>query len=1070
MKNIDEFEQLKGWFKDPPAINRTAPLWVWNDLIAEEQIDFQLLELKNHGFGGAFVHPRPGLVTEYLSEEWFQKWGYALQTAKSLGMKLYIYDENSYPSGFAGGHVPSQLPDCLSTSATYKIKSLSDLKREGASDKDWTVDVKFLKAYACHVEEESQEVTGLTHDLTYVPMEQWSEFGSRFMILEFQEPQTMAWLGDFANVDVLRPEVTKAFLDSTYEAYYKRFGQDFGKDLPAIFTDEPAITGSRIYNMGKKDNIPFSYWLAAQFQERFGYSLLEHLPAIFKNIQCRWFVKKPEKVRYDYFSLIRELWTRNAIEPISRWCHEHGIAWTGHYLENFWPLATSMAVSPAMMANYEYHQWPAIDMLLSNILRNAPTDLLLVTILEINSVANQLGKERTLCETYGAGGWDSTLEDYKRIGDWLLVHGINFINQHLTYGTVAGARKRDHPQSFDWREPWWDDYTELNEYVARASTILTQGKAARRILVLHPTTTGYMVAPEEEDADLMWGKPPVSPDMQSYLQLLQYLTDQQWDFDLGDEYILERHASVREGRMAVANQTYDVILVSGDMKNLRSSTVKLMDKYFSAGGTAVSLGIPGPYIDGELAEEKYVELLNNSGWKTAKDLPEVNDLLKRHITPHIRSSVPFPTGLAHMRRELESGKTVYFFVNHSLGEFNSMLELKGGHAEKWNLWTGAQEAVKYSGAQDSIEIPVSLKRNESLLLLVDQWELPHAEISGEMESLEEQFAELKFSDFSVSREDMNVLTMDYCDLEVDGKTYRDINTIEAGKLLFQLRGFKSNPWDNAVQFKRRLLDRNHFGANSGFSVSYNFKAGEDLGEGPLQLIVERAEFYSLKVNGQPVQWSEGIHWLDHHNGVADIRSYVKKGRNTITITAGDFNIFLEVEAAYLRGDFSVDTVKGEWTLGAARVPTLGTWIGQGHPFYPGAFLYTYQLDISGSTGRVTAELPQYEATACTLHVNGKRVRLLDIDGRKEVELTSYLQQGINQVTFRLCGSLKNLLGPHHDPDLPRRTAWPQMWRKAPKFGQPAAESYDLIGYGLDEHVKFKATAKSKNDRALGDMT
>jgi len=74
-------EDIRRYFKDPPASHRTAPLWVWNDLMNKEQIAFQLKELKNHGFGGAFVHPRPGLITEYLSDEWFDMWGFALKTA-----------------------------------------------------------------------------------------------------------------------------------------------------------------------------------------------------------------------------------------------------------------------------------------------------------------------------------------------------------------------------------------------------------------------------------------------------------------------------------------------------------------------------------------------------------------------------------------------------------------------------------------------------------------------------------------------------------------------------------------------------------------------------------------------------------------------------------------------------------------------------------------------------------------------------------------------------------------------------------------------------------------------------
>ena len=36
------------------------------------------------------------------------------------------------------------------------------------------------------------------------------------------------------------------------------------------------------------------------------------------------------------------------------------------------------------------------------------------------------------------------------------------MNQHLSYMTIAGARKRDHPLSFSWLDPWWQDYKMMN--------------------------------------------------------------------------------------------------------------------------------------------------------------------------------------------------------------------------------------------------------------------------------------------------------------------------------------------------------------------------------------------------------------------------------------------------------------------------------------------------------------------------------------------------------------------------------------------------------------------------------
>ena len=59
----------------------------------------------------AFVHPRPGLMTPYLSDDWFRLWKVALDEAERLDMNVWIYDENSYPSGFAGGLVPEAMPE-----------------------------------------------------------------------------------------------------------------------------------------------------------------------------------------------------------------------------------------------------------------------------------------------------------------------------------------------------------------------------------------------------------------------------------------------------------------------------------------------------------------------------------------------------------------------------------------------------------------------------------------------------------------------------------------------------------------------------------------------------------------------------------------------------------------------------------------------------------------------------------------------------------------------------------------------------------------------------------------------
>ena len=103
--------QIKRVFADPPREYGTAPLWVWNDNLTDAQVLETLRDFARQKVKQAFVHPRPGLMTPYLSPEWFRLWKLALAEAERLDMNLWIYDENSYPSGFAGGLVPDAMPE-----------------------------------------------------------------------------------------------------------------------------------------------------------------------------------------------------------------------------------------------------------------------------------------------------------------------------------------------------------------------------------------------------------------------------------------------------------------------------------------------------------------------------------------------------------------------------------------------------------------------------------------------------------------------------------------------------------------------------------------------------------------------------------------------------------------------------------------------------------------------------------------------------------------------------------------------------------------------------------------------
>ena len=119
-------EQVKRVFANPPREYSSGPLWVWNDRLTPEQIVSTMQDMASQHVRQVFVHPRPGLMTPYLSDEWFDLWRVALKEAERLDMNVWIYDENSYPSGFAGGFVPRLMPEAMSMGPPATVSGSSE--------------------------------------------------------------------------------------------------------------------------------------------------------------------------------------------------------------------------------------------------------------------------------------------------------------------------------------------------------------------------------------------------------------------------------------------------------------------------------------------------------------------------------------------------------------------------------------------------------------------------------------------------------------------------------------------------------------------------------------------------------------------------------------------------------------------------------------------------------------------------------------------------------------------------------------------------------------------------------
>ena len=117
---------------------------------------------------------------------------------------------------------------------------------------------------------------------------------------------------------------------------------------------------------------------------------------------------------------------------------------------------------------------------------------------EIGSVANQLGRPRTLSETYAGSGHEIRFEEMKRQGDWEFVLGLNTLNECLSHVTIRGVRKGNWPRTLSYHNPWWEAYHVLEDYFTRLSAAVSHGRQVNEILVLEPTTTAWMYQNDQE--------------------------------------------------------------------------------------------------------------------------------------------------------------------------------------------------------------------------------------------------------------------------------------------------------------------------------------------------------------------------------------------------------------------------------------------------------------------------------------------------------------------------------------------------------------------------------------------
>ncbi|MBP1634683.1 MAG: putative alpha-L-rhamnosidase [Acidobacteria bacterium] len=992
---------LKAMFAAPAAEYSSAPLWVWNDDLTDEMVLGTLRDLASQDVKQVFVHPRPGLMTPYLSPEWFRLWKLALEEAERLDVRVWIYDENSYPSGFAGGFVPEAMPESRGRGLQL---------REVDSPPAWAADTLAVFEVAGPA---PRDVSAAVRAASPLP-------AGRYVVASVSRAEPGPWFGGKSYVDLLYPGVTERFLSVTLDAYRREVGAAFGRRVPGVFTDEPELRPA--------GGLPWTDGLPQAFERRWGYGLTAALPAL-QYASGDW-----KRVRHNYYQVLLEQFVERWGKPYFEYCARNGLEFTGHYWEHEWPNCTGVPDNMAMSA---WQQRPGIDTLMNQYAEGTHAQFGNVrAVKEVASVANQLGRPRTISEAYGAGGWDLRFEDMKRIGDWLYALGINTLDQHLSYVSLRGARKRDHPQSFSYHEPWWGSYGESARYFARLSVAMSAGSQVNDVLVLEPTTTAWMYNAT--------GKP--APELEalgsSFQDLLLSLERAQVEYDLGSEDVIARRGAVEGRRLRVGQRTYGTVVLPPFTENLNAATLGLLEPFVESGGTLLAAGPPPARVDGE-PSDRVATLARAPAWNTVdpKDLPAA--LLELQAPGfHIGRAAGDRGILFHHRRELGGGEQLLLLVNTSVEAGSSgTVESAARGVERWDPATGTIAPYPFERTPAGSRLRFELPEAGSLLLRLSRETLQPG--AGPREG---RVPVAAAGPPAVRRVGPNVLVLDYVDVEAGGEAVTRTYFYQASQFGFRKNGVDRNPWDSAVQFRDELIRRT-FPAGSGVEATYRFTVNGPV-PADLAIVVERPDLYAVTCNGQPVAAARGAWWLDRSFGRIDIARAARAGENEVTLKASPFTMYHEVEPAYLLGSFALEAAPSGFVVVGDRPVGLGAWNVQGHPFYSEGVGYAERFEVARPAGRYAVRLGKWYGSVAKVAVNGRAAGIV-YAAPWTLDVTDLVRAGSNTVEVTVVGTLKNTLGPHHGKP-PLGTAWPAMFQKAPNPGPPPGGDYSTVGYGLFE--------------------
>jgi hypothetical protein len=528
-------------FSRPPIDCYPGMFWNWNDRMDPQRIRKQLLDQQTHKCFTVAIVPLPRdfrpltfgnhLDTEYLSDEYFSRYRLAMDEAKRLGMKAWLYDEGGWPSGSATGRVVKSDPSLAAQTLVAERRPLAP---------------------------DEKPLTPPGAIASFV------ENGNVLVVCRIHRSTAEANYLHVAS-DHLNPAATQRFIELTYEGYRRSIPDYLGSLIPWAFSDEATAPS---FVPGKQ--MPWTDALPQIFRQKKGYDLVEALPLLLASPPGQ--TAEAKRARIDFYDVWSALFQETYLLPIRDWCRAHGLLYGGHHSGEDETMGSALHGYGQILRAMRGMDLPGVDTIWRQLFpgqRNHHFPRY------AGSVARQNG-HNAVTESFGVYGNGLTLAEMKWLVNFQYVRGCNrLVIESYPAGTSGNLMSGERPH-FGPMNPLWQYQPIFQDYTARLGYMLSLGTGGGDVALYFPVRDFWAAAPAK-----------TSPEAQANDDVVLELEKHHVDFDFVDDDLLTPDAVVN-GALHAGKMSYRTVVVSL-ARMMPSQTARTLAQFVRTGGTLVAV-------------------------------------------------------------------------------------------------------------------------------------------------------------------------------------------------------------------------------------------------------------------------------------------------------------------------------------------------------------------------------------------------------------------------------------------------------------------------------------------------